>query len=157
VSAKGTDPGEYRRRMEQMADHAAREEAADQAFERPEPRGSRLAVALGLAAVVVGVGVWNVRVARSLTPPLPAYEQERSLVGVVTVLARQIEGVRSTTGSYPASLDRIAPPLDGVTYRRTDGGYALEAVAGNVVVTFVSDRNPPLLTGRVTAQAEGTR
>jgi len=157
MSAKPKDPGEYHRMMEQVADHAAREEAADQAFERAEPRGSRWVVALLLAVAAVGVVAWNVREVRSGTPPLPAREQEGSLVGVVTVLSRQIEGVRSATGSYPASLDRIAPPLAGVTYRLTEGGYALEAVAGEVVVTFVSDRAPPLLTRRVGATAEPPR
>ena len=149
--------GDYQRMMEQVADHAAKEHDADELFERPEPRSSRWVVVLLLAVVAVGVVAWNVREVRSGTPPLPAHEQEQSLAGVVTVLSRQIEGIRSATGSYPVSLHGIAPPLEGVTYRRTEGGYTLEAVAGEVVVTFVSDRAPQLLAGRVRATAETPR
>jgi hypothetical protein len=148
--------------MEEVAghaaeEHAAEEEAADELFRRQEPGSSRWLVALLLGVAAVGVAAWNVREARSGTPPLPAYEQERSLAGVVTVLSHQIEGVRAATGAYPASLASVAPPLEGVTYRLTEGGYALEAVAGHVVVTFVSDREPQLLTGPVDATGETPR
>jgi hypothetical protein len=150
VSAGRRNPAERRQRlMEQAADHAAREHAADEVFERPEPNRSRWGVLLLLAVIAGGVAAWNVREAGSGPPPLPIQRQEQSLVGVVTVLSHQIEGVRSATGAYPASLDAVAPSLEGVTYRRTEGGYALEALAGDVVVTFVSDRDPPLLSGRV--------
>lgn len=141
-------PGRRQELMEQVADHAAREHAADEVFERPEAKSSRWIVVLLLAVAAVGVVAWNVREVRSGTAPLPPDAQERSLVAVVTVLSRQIEGVRSATGAFPASLDAVAPPLDGVTYRRTEGGYALEAVAGDVMVTFVSDRDPQFVTGR---------
>jgi hypothetical protein len=157
MNQKGTDHGRQRRLMEEVAGDAAREHAEDEAFERAEPRGSRWLVALLLAVAVVGVLAWNVREIRSGTPPLPAWEQERSLVGVVTVLSRQIEAVRGTTGAYPASLAGVAPQLQGVTYRLTDGGYALEAAAGTVVVSFVSDREPRLVTARVGSPAEQRR
>lgn len=157
MSPDGTDAGEYRRRMEEVADHAAQEHAADEAFQRPGPRSSRWLLALVLAGAAVGVVAWNVAEVRSGTPLLPAHEQERSLIGVVTVLARQIEAVRGATGAYPASLDAVAPPLEGITYRRTEGGYALDAVAGNVMVTYVSDRAPRLRTERVGARTEAPR
>ncbi|MHB1193254.1 MAG: hypothetical protein ACYC6F_09425 [Longimicrobiales bacterium] len=157
TSGRNDPSGRRQELMEQVADHAARDHAADETFERPEPRSSRWVVVLLLAVVAVGVVAWNVREVRSGTPPLAPDAQERSLVAVVTVLSRQIEGVRSATGSFPASLDGVAPPLGGVTYRRTEVGYALEAAAGDVVVTFVSDRDPQLLTGRVADAAEGPR
>jgi len=157
MSRTPKDPEEYRRRMEEVAGDAALEHAADEAFKPPEPRSSRWLAVLLLALAAAGVLAWNVREVRSGTPPLPAYEQERSLMGVVTVLARQIEGVRASTGAYPVSLEGIAPPLQGVTYRRQAGGFALEAVAGSVVVTFVSDRDPQLLTGRVGAETKAPR
>jgi hypothetical protein len=157
MSPNANEAGDYRRKMEEVAGHAAEEQAADAAFQRPELRGSRWLVALLLAAAAVGVLAWNVNEARSGTPPLPAHEQERSLRGVLTVLARQIEAVRSATGAYPQTLDAVAPPLEGVSYRRTEGGYALEAVAGNVVVTYVSDREPRMRAGRVDAAPEARR
>lgn len=158
MTAGREDPsGRRQERMEQVADYAAREHAADETFERPEPRSSRWVVVLLMAVVAVGVVAWNVREVRSGTPPLARDAQERSLVAVVTVLSRQIERVRSATGAFPAGLDAVAPPLDGVTYRRTEGGYALEAVAGDVIVTFVSDRDPQLLTGRVADATGGLR
>jgi hypothetical protein len=158
VTGGRKDPsGRRQELMEQVADHAAREHAADETFERPERRSSRWVVALLLAAAALAVAAWNVREIRSGTPPLPSDEQERSLVAVLTVLSRQIEGVRSATGAFPASLDAVAPPLEGVTYRPTEGGYALEAAAGDVVVTFVSDRDPQLLTGRVADAPGGAR
>ncbi|HSW28071.1 MAG TPA: hypothetical protein VLH75_01140 [Longimicrobiales bacterium] len=158
MTAGREDPsGRRQKLMEQVADHAAREHAADEGFERPEHRSLRWVVVLLLAAVAVGVVAWNVREVRSGTPPLAPDAQERSLVAVVTVLSRQVERVRSATGAFPVSLAAVAPPLDGVTYRRTEGGYALEAVAGDVVVTFVSDRDPQLLTGRVADVPGGPR
>ncbi len=158
MSAERGEPAERRQRlMEQVADRAAREHAADEVFERAEPKRSRWGVLLLLAMAAGGVAAWNVREAGSGPPPLPLQQQEGSLVGVVTVLAHQIEGVRRATGAYPVSLDAVAPPLEGVTYRRTEGGYALEALAGDVVVTFVSDRDPPLLTGRVADAAGAPR
>lgn len=157
MSPNAKDPAEYQRRMEEVAGDAAREHAADEAFEREPSRGSRLGVAVVLALALAGVLVWNVRIARMGTPPLPTYEQERSLMGVVTVLSRQVEAVRASTGAYPASLDAVAPPLDGVTYRLTAGGYQLEAVAGDVVVTFMSDRDPQMVAGRVATPAGGPR
>lgn len=156
MSPKGRDAAEQRRRMEEVAGHAAQEHAADEAFERPEPASHRWVVALVLALAAAGVVAWDVREMRSGTPPLPAPEQERSLVGVITVLSRQIEAVRRDTGVYPATLDAVAPPLEGVTYRRTEGGFALDAMAGEVLVTFVSDRNPQLLTERVRPAKEDT-
>jgi hypothetical protein len=157
MSPNANDDGNYRRRMEEIAGDAAQEHAADEAFQRPEPRSSRWLVALLLAGAAAAVAAWNVSEVRSGTPPLPAYEQERSLIGVVTVLARQIEAVRGATGAYPADLDAVAPPLEGITYRRTEGGYALGAAAGNVVVTYVSDRSPRLRSERVGARTEAPR
>lgn len=157
MSRKGKDPSQHRREMEEVAGHAAEEHAADELFQRPEARSSRWPVALLLGVAAAGVVAWNVREARSGTAPLPAYEQERSLTGMVTVLARQIEGVRAATGAYPASLERVAPPLEGVSYRLTDEGYELEAVAGNVVVTFVSDRDPQIVAARVALPPGGPR
>lgn len=157
MSSMTKDPAEYQRRMEEVVGDAAREQAEDEAFQREPSRGSRVGVAVILVLALAGVLVWNVRLARMGTPPLPSSEQERSLVAVVTVLSRQLEAVRASTGAYPASLDAVAPPLDGVTYRLTAGGYELEAVAGEVVVSFVSDRDPRIVAGRVAAPAGGPR
>lgn len=148
MSRKGKDAGEYRRLMEEVVDQAVLYEASDRPPPPKEPQAARWVVFTILAGAAVAVAAWNVSLARAVAPPLPAHEQEAALRGVVTVLSRQIETLRGTTGAYPATLDPVAPPLDGVTYQRADSGFVLEAAAGKVVVTFDSRRDPPIRVGR---------
>jgi hypothetical protein len=149
MNSRSTDGRGEQRRMDEVVDEALQHVEADQAVEPKPAERSRLGALVLLVFAAAAVGWWNVRVARQGVPPLPDYRQETALMGVVTVLSRQVENVHSATGAYPATLDGLAPPLEGISYLRTEGGYALEAVAGGVRVTFQSDREPQFQTGRV--------
>jgi len=155
MSGRKGDAADQQRRMDEMVDEAVQHVEADQAGEPRQPERSRLGVLVLLVLAAAAVGWWNVRVARQGVPPLPDYRQETALMGVVTVLSRQIESVKDETGAYPVTLDGIAPPLEGISYRRTEGGYALEAVAGSVVVTYLSDRIPQIHAARVASDTAG--
>lgn len=61
------------------------------------------------------------------------------------MLSVQLDQVRRTAGSYPATLEGVAPSVRGVTYRRTEAGYEISATSGGVVVTYRSDEDARVL------------
>lgn len=138
----GAHPDEMRRLVDQVAEREAAEGALPS---RTRPRGRATGLFAVVAALAMAVAGWNVYLVRSGTPPLAAGQQEAALAGVLYVLSVQLDQWRGIHGSYPSTLDGLAPPLRGVTYRRTENGYEISAASGGVVVTHRSDQDARLL------------
>jgi len=105
-----------------------------------------------LAVAGVAVTLWNVRALEPDARPLPAKRQRAELAGMLYVLAAQVEATKERTGAYPATLDAVAPPLDGVVYRREAEGYVLEATAGGVTLSYRSGDDPAVQIGRASCR-----
>lgn len=119
----------------------AREHAKDreeaQSTEAPPPKSKGRILTLLLIPLVLTTS-WSVWSLTRPAPPLAPQVQEASLAGILYVLAQQLDRHHAENGSYPASLDEISPPLDGITYSLEEDGYLLEATANGMELSYGS-------------------
>lgn len=135
-------PDEMRRLVDEVAEHDTAEGVVTA---RPRAWARSAGLFAAVAVLAVAVAWWNVHLVRAGTPPLPPGRQEAALAGVLYVLSVQLDQARRATGSYPATLEGLAPSLRGVTYSRTEAGYEISAASGGVVVTYRSEEDARVL------------
>lgn len=128
---------------------------ADEARRRQKarrPEGTRPAtIAVGLAAAGLLAWIWVARPAAVFAPgtpaPLsPAAAEERARVALYLERSR-IEDYRRTRGRLPTSLADAGAVETGVSYRRADTGYLLEATPGRITLQLTDRMNSDSFLG----------